>query len=105
MYLFAQQLNEIAGQAGNDEGLTATDVIDRVGRNGKAVLSCLAFRRLGHYADDTLNDIIDISKVAAAVAVVIDLDGLPCKQLIRKAEVRHVGPAGRAVDRKEPQAG
>ena len=38
------------------------------------------------------------------MAVVVDLDGLAAEELVGDAEVRHVGPAGRAVNGEEAEA-
>ena len=58
---------------------------------------------MSHDTDHTLHDVIDIGKVAFAVSVVEDLDGLAFSEFVGKAEIRHVRAAGRAIDRKETQ--
>ena len=55
-------------------GLTATDVVYCIGRDGQAVFTRLLFGCFGHHTDNALDYIIDIGEVATAVAVVIDLD-------------------------------
>ena len=77
-------------------GLAAADVVDGIGD--------LPHRGLPHDADDAFDDVIDVGKVAAAVAVVENLDGLAAQQFVGEAEVRHVGAAGWAIDREEAQA-
>lgn len=81
------------------------DVVDLVRREWKAVFAGLFGRGFGHDADDAFDDVVDVSEVALAVAVVEDFDGLALDELISKAEVGHVGAAGRAVDGEETEAG
>ena len=56
-----------------------------------------------HDTDNTLHDIIDVGKVAFAVSVVEDLDGFAFTEFVGKAEICHVGTAGRTIDRKETE--
>ena len=84
--------------------MAAADVVDGVGRDGKAVLARLLGGGFLHHAVDAFDDVIHISEVPAAIAVVVYLYRLALQELVRKAEVGHVRAAGRAVDRKEPQA-
>ncbi len=63
------------------------------------------FRRGRHHSYNTFHNVVYVGEVAAAVAVVIDLDGLAAKELVGEAEIGHVGTAGRAVDGEEAQAG
>lgn len=79
------------------------DVIYLVRGNRKAVLTVLLLRGMSHDTDHTLHDVIDVGKVAFAVAVVEDLDGLAFSEFVGEAEIRHVGTAGWAIDRKETQ--
>lgn len=79
------------------------DVIYLVRRNRKSVLTVLLLRGMLHDTYYTLHDVIDIGKVAFAVAVVEDLDGLAFTEFVGEAEICHVGTAGRAIDRKETQ--
>ena len=85
-------------------GLAAADVVDGIRRDGKAVLAGLLFRGLAHHPDDAFHDVIDIGEIAAAVAVVVDLDGLALEQFVREAEIGHVRTAGGAVDGEEAEA-
>lgn len=85
-------------------GLTATDIIDGIGWDGKTIVAILALWRALHHADNAFDNVIDIGEVALAVAVVEDLDGLALQQLVGKAEVGHVGAAGWAVDGEEAEA-
>lgn len=79
------------------------DVIYLVRRNRKSVFTVLLLRGMSHDTNYTLHDVIDIGKVAFAVAVVEDLDGLAFTEFVGEAEIRHVRAAGRAIDRKETQ--
>lgn len=79
------------------------DVVHLVRRNRKSVLTVLLLRGMSHYTNYTLHDVIDIGKVAFAVAVVEDLDGLAFTEFVGEAEIRHVWAAGWAIDRKETQ--
>lgn len=58
---------------------------------------------MSHDTDNSLHDVIDIGKVAFAVAVVEDLDGLAFTEFVGEAEIRHVRTAGRTIDRKETE--
>ena len=85
-------------------GLSATDVIDGIGGNGETILASLALRSSLHHAHNALDDIIDIGEVTTAVAVVEDFYRLALEQLIRKAEVSHIGTSCRTIDGEEAQA-
>ena len=84
-------------------GLTAADVVDGIRGDGQAVLAGPLFRGLAHHPDDAFHDVIDIGEIAAAVAVVVNLDGLALEQLVRKAEIGHVGTPGGTVDGEEAE--
>ena len=84
-------------------GLASTYIIYSVWRDGQAVLTFLARRSAGHHAHDAFDDVVDIGEVAAAVAVVVDLDGLAGEQLVGEAKVGHVGATGGTVDGEETQ--
>ena len=86
-------------------GLAAADVINGVGRDGKAVFAGFLFGGLCHNVDDAFDDVIDVGEVPAAVAVVEDLDGLAFQEFVGKAEVGHVRSSGGAIDGEEAQAG
>ena len=79
------------------------DVVHLVRRNRKSVLTGLLLRGMSHDTDHTLHDVIDVGKVAFAVAVVEDLDGLAFTEFVGKAEICHVGTTGWAIDREETQ--
>ena len=85
-------------------GLAAADVVDGIRGDGQAVLAGPLFRGLAHHPDDAFHDVIDIGEIAAAVAVVVDLDGLALEQLVREAEIGHVRAASRTVDGEEAEA-
>ena len=80
------------------------DVVYGVWWDGKAVLAVFLFWCALHNSLDAFYDIVYISEVALAVSIVEDLDGLALAQLVGKAKVGHVGPARRAIDRKETQS-
>lgn len=79
------------------------DVIYLVRRNRKSVLTVLFLRGMSHDTDNSLHDVIDIGKVAFAVAVIEDLDSLAFTEFVGEAEIRHVRAAGWAIDRKETE--
>lgn len=79
------------------------DVIYLVRGNRKAVLTVLLLRGMLHDTHYSLHDVIDIGKVAFAVSVVEDLDGLAFTEFVGEAEIRHVRAAGWAIDREETQ--
>ena len=85
-------------------GLAAADVVDGIRGDGQAVLAGPLFRGLAHHPDDAFHDVVDIGEIAAAVAVVVDLDGLAFEQLVREAEIGHVRTACGAVDGEETEA-
>ena len=80
------------------------NVVNCIRRNRQTILAILFVRCLLHHTHNTLNDIIHISKVTLAVAVVEDLDGFALHQLIGEAEVGHVRTASRAIHSEESQA-
>lgn len=83
-------------------GLAATDIIDLVGWNGKTILICTSGRSLAHHTYNSFNNVVNLGEVAAAVAVVADLDSLATQQFAGEAEVGPVWPAGRTIDGEEP---
>ena len=84
--------------------LTTADIIDRVGRNGQAILTGALVRGALHDAVDTFYNIIDIGKVTAHIAVVKDLYLFSCHKLFRLAEIEHIRSSSRTIDCKEAQA-
>ena len=86
-------------------GLAVSDVIERVGRNGKAIRARFPLRRPAHDAEHALDDIVDVRKVALAVSVVENLNRLAGAELVGEAEIGHIRSAGGAVDGKKAQAG
>ncbi len=85
-------------------GGVVADVIHLVGRNGKTVLAILLLGCMLHNADYSFHNVIYKSKVALAVAVVEDLDGLALDQFVGEAKVGHVGTTCRAIDSEEAEA-
>ncbi len=86
-------------------GLAAADVVDGIRRNGKSVLTVPLFRGFAHDADDTFHDVIDIGKIASAVAVVVNLNGLAFQQLVSKSEICHVRTPCRTINSEEAETG
>ncbi len=86
-------------------GLTATDVVHLVGRDGQTVFAGLLGRSHGHHSCYSLNNVVHVREIPAAVAVVVDLDDLALQQLVGEAKIRHIRPAGRTVHGEEAQAG
>ena len=99
--LFLQDLHEVQEVL----GLAATDVVHLVGRDGQTVFAGLLGRSLLHHSYNALNDIVHIGEIPAAVAVVVDLDGLALEQFVGEAKVGHIRTAGRAIDGEEAEAG
>ena len=85
-------------------GLTAADIVDGIRRDGKSVLPGLLFRGFAHNPDDAFHDVIDICEIPAAVALVVDLDGLTFQQFVREAEIGHVRAPCWTVDGEEAEA-
>lgn len=86
-------------------GVRISDVVDAVRGKRQPVLAHLHLGRGVHDAPHALDDVVDVSEVAAAVAHVEDLDGVPAAQLLGESEVGHVGPAHGAVHSEEAQPG
>lgn len=85
--------------------LATTDVVYSIRRDGQAVLACAFCGSLTHHPYYSFYDIIYISKISSAVAIVINLDSLTFQQFVGEAKVGHVGATSRAIDGKETQAG
>lgn len=98
--LFLENGNEVEEILG---GVVA-DVIHLVRRNGKTVLAILLLGGMLHNADHSFHNVIDISKIALAVAVVKNLDGLALDQFVGETKVGHVGTSSRTIDGKEAEA-
>ena len=54
-----------------------------------------------HYTDNTLNDVIHVSKVTLAVAIVEDLNSFALTQLVGEAKVSHIWTTSRAINSEE----
>ena len=81
------------------------DVVHLVRGDGQSVLAVLLLGGVLHDAHHSLHDVVDISEVALAVAIVENLDGLAFHQLIGETKVSHVGTTCRAIDGEEAEAG
>ena len=84
--------------------IAVADVIHRVGSNGQAVFPGFLLRRLPHHPDHALHNIVNVGEIPLAVSVVEDFNGLSRPQLVGKAEIGHIRPSGRSVNREKPQA-
>lgn len=82
-----------------------TDVIHTVRRQRKSIFSVHLLRCVLHNMFDTGHDVIHISEVTLAIAVIEDFNGLTLEQLVRETEIRHVGTAGGTINREEAQTG
>lgn len=78
-------------------------VIYLVRRNRKAVLTVLLLWGMSHDTHYTFHDVVNIGKVAFAVAVVEDLDGLAFTEFVGESEICHVRTSCGAIDRKETE--
>jgi len=86
-------------------GRVVTDIVYLIRRYGESVFTVLFFGGVLHDANNTFYNIVYISEVAFAVAVVEDFDGFAFHQFVGKAEVGHVRTAGRSVDSEEAKTG
>ena len=86
-------------------GRVVTDVIYLVWWDGQSILAVLLLRGVMHDANHTFYNVINVSKIALAVAIVENLDGIAFHQLVGEAEVCHVGTTCGAIDGKEAEAG
>ena len=82
-------------------GGVVTNVIHLIGRNGKTVLAILLLGCMLHNADYSFHNVIDKSKIAHAVTVVEDFDGLALDQFVGETKVGHVRTACWTIDGKE----
>ena len=85
-------------------GRVVADVVYLVRWDGQSVLAVPLLRGVLHDANYTFYNIVNVSEVAFAVAIVENLDGLAFHQLVGEAEVGHIGTAGWAIDGKEAEA-
>ena len=80
------------------------DVVNCIRRNRKTIFTILLVWCFLHHTNNALNDVIHISKITLAVAIVEDFDGFALHQLVGESEVSHVRTTCRAIHRKESQA-
>ena len=93
------QLFEHADEEDGLDGAVVADVEHAGGRGG-------ALRwRVEQHLQQAVDDVVDIREVAQVLAVVEELQRLPCRDGLREDDRRHVGPAPGSVDREEAQAG
>lgn len=81
--------------------MAVADVVHLVRRQRQTILAHPALRRCLHHALYTLDNIVDIGKITLTIAIVENLNRLASQQLVRKAKVRHIRTAGRAINREE----
>lgn len=86
-------------------GVAVADVVELVWRHGQAVVAVGALGGVLYHADYALDDVVDVGKVALAVAVVEYLNCFTAYELVGEAEVGHVGAPAGSVDGEEAQAG
>ena len=86
-------------------GRVVADIVHLVRWYWQTILAVLLLRGVLHDAHHSFHDVVYIGKVALAVAVVEDFDGLAFHQFVGEAEVSHVGTAGGAIDGEEAEAG
>lgn len=79
-------------------------VVDCIRRDGQAVLSVPFRGSLGHYKRDAFDYVVHVCEVPSAVPVVEYPYGFTLEELVREAEVRHVGSSRRSVDGEEPES-
>ena len=60
-------------------------------------------RRLLHHADYALNDVVDVSEIALAVAIIENLDCVALNEFVCETKIRHVGATCRAINCEETQ--
>ena len=72
----------------------ATNVVDGVGRQRETIFAGLLPGRTLHHAEYFFHDVVHVCEVALAVAIVEDLDGRACLQLLRGGEVELIRAAG-----------
>ena len=85
-------------------GMAVAYVIDSIGNSlSPALPSREGSRSNLHDADNAFDDVVDVGKVALAVTIVEDLDGLTFHEFVSKTEVGHVGTTGWAIDGEETE--
>ena len=84
--------------------LSSSNIIHCVRRDGQTVFAITLLWGFLHYSPNALHNIVHIGEVAAAVAVVVNLDGFATQQLVGEAEISHIRATGRAIDGEEAQA-
>ena len=99
--LFLQDGHEVEKVLG---GVVA-DVVYLVRGDGQSVLAVPLLRSVLHDAHHSFHDVVNVSEVALAVAIIENLDGLAFHQFVGEAEVSHVGTTCWAVDGEEAEAG
>ena len=86
-------------------GRVVTYIIYFIWRDWQPVLAVLLLRGVLHDAHHSLHDVVDVSEVALAVAIVEYLDGIAFHQFVGETEVSHVGTTSGAIDGEEAEAG
>ena len=86
-------------------GRVVADVVYLIRRYGQSVFTILFFGGMLHDANYTFYNVVYISEVALAVSVVENFNGFSFYQFVGKAEVGHIGAAGRTIDGEEAETG
>ena len=84
-------------------GTVVANVIDLVGRDGKAIVAIGLFGCMLHDTHYAFDDIIDVGEIAFTLAVVEYLDGFATTQLVGEAKICHIGASSRTIDGKEAE--
>ena len=84
--------------------IVGTDVVNCIRRNRQTVLAILLVRCFLHHTDNTFHDVIHISKITLAVAIVEDFDSFALHQLVGESEVGHVRATCRTIHGEEAQS-
>lgn len=84
--------------------MAVANVVHLVQRR-QTILAHLALRRYLHHALYALDNIVNMGKIALAVAIVENLNRLANQQLVCKAKFRHIRTTCRTINREEAQAG
>lgn len=78
-------------------GLAVADIVNFIGR-------VISGRPIDNAADP-LDDVIDVGKIALAVAVIENLNIFAAQKFISEFEISHIGTTCRAVDGKKSKTG
>lgn len=80
-----------------------TNVVNCLRRNRQTIFTIFLVRCFLHHTNNTLNDVIHISKITLAVAIVENIDGFALHQLVGESEVGHVRTTCRTIHCEKAQ--